>query len=113
MEPNEGAPQEVNSVLSIYEQCSGKMINKDKSSILFSKNTDEGRKNTMKRIMDVEGLTGKYLGRPTCIGKGKEKNFHHIREKVWKKYTRMEGEILDKSREGNIDKSISTCNYSV
>lgn len=40
----------------------------------------------MNRIMgiNVEGLTRKYLGLPTYIGKGKAKNFSYIREKVWK-----------------------------
>ena len=40
----------------------------------------------MNRIMgiNVEGLTRKYLGLPTYIGKRKAKNFRYIREKVWK-----------------------------
>lgn len=38
MEASEGAAQEVNRILSTYEQCSGQMIKKDKSSIFFSKN---------------------------------------------------------------------------
>jgi hypothetical protein len=29
-------------ILSLYEDCSGQIINKDKSSIMFSKNTGEG-----------------------------------------------------------------------
>lgn len=99
MEASEGAAQEINRILSTYEQCSRQMINKDKSSIFFSKNTDEGRKNNMKRIMgiNVEGLTGKYLGLPTYIGKGKAKNFSYIREKVWKKIQGWKEKLLSKA----------------
>lgn len=39
MEANADSAQEVNRILNTYEAFSGQMINKDKSSILFSKNT--------------------------------------------------------------------------
>ncbi|KAM3255382.1 hypothetical protein ACQJBY_048596 [Aegilops geniculata] len=99
MEANEGAAQEVNRILSTYEQCSGQMINKDKSSIFFSKNMDEGLKNDMKRIMGInaKGLTRKYLGLPTYIGKGKAKIFNYIREKVWIKIQGWKEKLLSKA----------------
>jgi len=60
------------SILELYEQCSGQMINKSKSAILFSANAKESEKGQVKEILEVEKETmnGRYLGLPVHVGGG-------------------------------------------
>jgi hypothetical protein len=37
----EGDAQKLQEILHLYEECSGQMINKDKSAIMFSPNTGD------------------------------------------------------------------------
>ena len=62
------------------------MVNKDKSAILFSKNTSREEKREIMEIMNIstEGIKGRYLGLPPYIGKAKSSAFQYIKEKVWK-----------------------------
>jgi hypothetical protein len=50
---NEGNANYLQHVLQLYEQCSGKIINKDKSSILFSKNCGQRRKLEFMTALDL------------------------------------------------------------
>jgi hypothetical protein len=52
-EANERNAQTIRSILDTYEACSGQVINKDKSSILFSKNTKQEQKNKVTHIMNI------------------------------------------------------------
>lgn len=63
--------QAVNDILEKYEACSGQVINKEKSAILFSKNTNQRQKREMMDIMGItaEGLKGRYLGLPAYCWK--------------------------------------------
>lgn len=40
----EGDAQVLQDILDLYESCSGQMINKTKSAVLFSKNTNQVRR---------------------------------------------------------------------
>jgi hypothetical protein len=84
--PVEANAKEVKRILDTYEKCSGQMINRDKSSVLFSKNTKEQNKNRVKAILSFnkEGHSGRYLGLPVYIGKSKVKTFAYLKEKIWK-----------------------------
>jgi hypothetical protein len=50
---NEGNANYLRHVLQLYEECSGKIINKDKSSILFSKNCGQRRKLEFMTALDL------------------------------------------------------------
>ena len=53
------------------------MINRDKSSVLFSKNTSQLRKQTLLHLLGLqnEGQQGKYLGLPRYVGKARQACF--------------------------------------
>jgi len=57
-------------ILSLYEVCSGQMINKEKSSVMFSRNThDSVRRNFMDSLDIVsEAHNEKYLGLLVYLG---------------------------------------------
>jgi hypothetical protein len=60
----------VNELLETYCNASGQRINLEKSSIFFSKGCPEGRRQSVKNILNVpnETLNKKYLGMPSDIG---------------------------------------------
>lgn len=99
LEANEKNAQAVNDILEKYEVCSGQVINKDKSAILFSKNTNQRQKRQMMDIMGIteEGLKGRYLGLPAYVGKSKSKTFQYIKEKVWGKIQGWKEKLLSKA----------------
>jgi hypothetical protein len=73
-------------VLELYEACSGQKINKDKSSVLFSKNVKMQERGQVKQILQLssDAKTDRYLGLPIHIGRSKNKAFGYIKDKIWK-----------------------------
>ncbi|WP_219023752.1 hypothetical protein, partial [Escherichia coli] len=57
-----------------YESVSGQLINKQNSSISFSRKTPQSIKNQIKQILQIEkeGGVGKYLGLPEHFGRRKK-----------------------------------------
>lgn len=100
---NEDATQ-LKRILELYEQCSGQMISKDKSAILFSKNTRALCRGKVEEVLGItkETMNEKYLGLPVYIGRDKSKTFAFLKDKVWQ---RIQGwkEITVKGGQGNND----------
>ena len=82
-----GSAEHLRNVLSLYEDCSGQIINKDKSSIMFSKNTPAEVKSHLMRDLEIESEAGneKYLGLPVYMGRSKTQTFAYLKERVWKR----------------------------
>ena len=76
----------VESILQKYCAASGQRINKDKSSIFFSKGCSDMMKQEIKQTLDVqnEKLSGKYLGLPSDVGRTKEGSFKYLKDRIWK-----------------------------
>jgi hypothetical protein len=64
---------------------SGQRINKEKSSIYFSKGCSQFRHNVIKAILEVgsEALNERYLGMPTDVGASRYGTFKFLRDRVW------------------------------
>lgn len=99
LEANANNAKEVNNILEKYEACSGQMVNKEKSTILFSKNIKTRCRDVMKGILNIstEGLSARYLGLPAYIGKSKKKTFKYIKEKVWRRIQGWKEKLLSKA----------------
>jgi hypothetical protein len=87
MEANEASATAIKSILQEYEESSGQVINMEKSSVMFSRNTPRWGK---ERIMQVLGLGleahgGKYLGLPLYVGRSKARCFEYLKERIWKR----------------------------
>ena len=82
-----GSAEHLRNVLSLYEDCSGQIINKDKSSIMFSKNTPAEVKRHLMRDLEIESeaRNEKYLGLPVYMGRSKTQTFAYLKERVWKR----------------------------
>jgi hypothetical protein len=59
-------------------------INKDKSSIYFTKGCPRPRRNVIKAILEVsnEALNERYLGMPTDVGTSRYGTFKFLRDRV-------------------------------
>ena len=72
IQANEEDATKLQGVLDLYE-CSGQIINKDKSTIMFSKNIGSEHKVAVMRTMRInrESFSDKYLGLPIHVGSTK------------------------------------------
>ena len=74
-------------VLMDYERDSGQKLNKEKTSIFFSKNTSREVKEYVKERFEASVCQHheKYLGLPPLVGRGKRKAFNQIKDQVRRK----------------------------
>jgi hypothetical protein len=77
----------VQEILDTYCAASGQQVNREKSSIHFSKGFPNSKKEVIKTILDVsnESLSEKYLGMPTDVGKSKNGAFEYLKDRIWKR----------------------------
>lgn len=63
--------REANSILQKYAIGSGQIINKEKSAVMFSKNTQERQHREVMEALHLtnEAWSEKYLGLPVYIGR--------------------------------------------
>jgi hypothetical protein len=59
------------NILALYEDCSGQTINKEKSSVMFSRNTKSSQKNQLMAALSMtsKAQNKKYLGLPVYMGR--------------------------------------------
>jgi hypothetical protein len=71
--------------LDKYKEASGQKLNKDKTSLFFSRNTREERKREISQLSGLQFTRSydKYLGLPTFIGKSRVQAFKEIKDRVW------------------------------
>jgi hypothetical protein len=82
------SPQEwgnIQTILELYETTLGQKLNRDKTSILFNKNTLQIVKD---HLLTVVGVTPtncfeKYLGLPSMVGKSQVASFASINGRIW------------------------------
>ncbi|XP_042988623.1 uncharacterized protein LOC122316153 [Carya illinoinensis] len=83
-------------ILSIYERASGQVLNKEKSSIFFSKNTPLDNQHFILSIVGVKstGSFDKYLGLPAMVGRSTTAAFHSLIDRTWAKITNWKTKCL-------------------
>ena len=66
------------------------MINKDKTTLFFSHNTNDSARVAIQQALGVPAIQHyeKYLGLPSFVGRNKKACFTDIKERIWK---RMQG----------------------
>jgi hypothetical protein len=103
----------VHSVCKIFYLCmkiaQGGLLIRNKSSIMFSRNTKSVEKQELMSILDIgsEARNGKYLGLPVYMGRSKSKTFAYLKRQGMEEGPGLEGEATFKSRKRNSDKSSS------
>ena len=76
------------TLLECYESASGQVINRQKTSIFFSKNTRAEVKHDIQSMLGARIMEGckRYLGLPMAGGKSKVKTFKDLREKITNRF---------------------------
>ena len=104
--------QECGNVLKIleeYEEMLRQKINKEKTSLFFSKSTKDDMKEEIKNVLGVNEIRSyeKYLGLPSLVGRGKKASFNYIKDKVWRKLQGWEGKLLSQAGREVLIKAIA------
>ena len=88
--------QKLVDILNSYEVASEQKINTDKSSVFFSPNSPQEKKESILNILGPmqDSKHNKYLGLPTIIGKSKAQVFVKIKDRVAKKLAGWKGKLL-------------------
>jgi hypothetical protein len=82
---NGGDAKHLQDILDLYERCSGQMINKAKSAVLFSKNTRAAAKRAVcdKLQVEKETMNERYLGLPVHVGRSIGGTFAYLKDRIW------------------------------
>jgi hypothetical protein len=74
----------IQKAIEDYNRASGQLVNKQKSSVFFSLNTNEEVKMEVLNSLGIENeaLGAKYLGLPTAVGRSTKEAFEYIPERV-------------------------------
>ena len=86
-------------ILETYEGELGQKVNKNKTTIFFSKSTDEATKQEIEATLGLQEIVHfeQYLGLPSLVGRRKKEGFNFIKEKVWRKLQGWEGKLLSQA----------------
>ena len=91
-----GDVKTIQEILDKYEKASGQQINKQKTTLFFSKSASLDAKNQIKAFLGLPEIRAyeKYLGLPAVIEKNKRESLNYIKERVWGKLQGWKEKIL-------------------
>ena len=91
--------EKIQELLSCYEEASGQMVNKDKTTLFFSKNTDVHVQEVIKNSLGVPAIQHyeKCLSLPSFIGRNKKACFTQIKERIWAKMQGWKEKLLSQA----------------
>ncbi|KAL0014227.1 hypothetical protein SO802_001296 [Lithocarpus litseifolius] len=103
-----GDVKTIQEILDKYEKASGQQINKEKTTLFFSKFTSLVEKNQIKALLGLPEIRTyeKYLGLPAVVGKNKRESLNFIKERVWKKLQGWKEKILSQVRKEVLLKAV-------
>ena len=75
----------IQELLAYYETASGQVINKEKTTLYFNRNTNEVTQEAIKVALDVPAIRHyeKYLCLPSFVGRNRTACFTQIKERIW------------------------------
>ena len=100
--------QKVLEILSSYERVLGQKLNRDKTSLFFSKSTAFDMQNyimTEFGVFEVKHYED-YLGLPALVGRNKRAHFDKLKQCVWKGLQGWEGKLLSQAGREVLIKSV-------
>jgi hypothetical protein len=106
---SEGGAIEVQNVLNAYCKALGQRINRDKSSVFFSKGCPNSARQQVKSTLEVnnETLSEKYLGMPSDVGRSRNGSFKFLKDRLWKRILGWMEQLLSAGGKEILIKSIA------
>ena len=91
--------QAIQNILTSFEHASGQKINREKTTLFFSKAVSDEMK---REIIDFLGVAEikeyeKYLGLPAVVGKNKKASLNYVKERVWAKLQGWKERLLSQA----------------
>ena len=79
--------------------CLGQKLNREKTSIFFSKATSEGTREEISNFLGVPEVKeyATYLGLPVVVGRNKKVSLRYIKEKIWNKLQGWKEKLLSQA----------------
>ena len=104
-------------ILQDFEMALGQKMNKDKTSLFFSKNTPTETQESIKELFGAQVIKQheQYLGLPSLVGRGKKKAFNKIKDQVGKRIAGWKGKLLSSAGREALIKAVAqaTPTYSM
>ena len=104
-----GNAEEVQNILHIYELCSGQMINKEKSAIMFSRNTAADKREEVMNVLGItkETMNERYFGLPVHVGKSRSSVFGYLKDRVWQRIQSWKEILLSRAGKEVLIKAVA------
>ena len=89
----------IQSILYRYELASGQSINRVKTNVFFSSNTNPRTREAITNFLGIPVSQNYefYLGLPSLVGRAKKKSFSLIKERIWKKLKGWKESLLSQA----------------
>jgi hypothetical protein len=99
----------IQNILNQYENASGQQINRQKTTIFFSKSTPQRVQATIQNMLGVSAIKQyeRYLGLPSFIGRAKYSTFAQIKERVWSKLKGWKEKLISQAGREILIKSVA------
>ena len=100
---------QIQAILNEYEQASGQEINRQKTTIFFSKSTPQRDKEIIQDMLGVHAIKQyeRYLGLPSFLGRAKYSTFAQIKERVWSKLKGWKEKLMSQAGREILIKSVA------
>ena len=91
--------QAIQNILTSFEHASGQKINREKTTLFFSKAVPDEMKREIIEFLGVAEIKEyeKYLGLPAVVGKNKKASLNYIKERVWAKLQGWKERLLSQA----------------
>ena len=96
-------------ILQVYERALGQQLNRAKTSLFFSSNTNPSVQEEIKQRFGAQviGQHEKYLGLPSLVRRKRQNNFNDIKEKLVKKLAGWKEKLLSKASNEVLIKAVA------
>ena len=96
-------------ILQVYERALGQQLNRAKTSLFFSSNTNPSVQEEIKQRFGAQVIKQheKYLDLPSLVGRKRRNTFNDIKEKLVKKLARWKEKLLSKASNEILIKAVA------
>lgn len=104
-----GECEEILRVLQVYEESPGQQLNRTKTSIFFSRNTNRATKEAIRVQFGAQIIKSheSYLGLPSLVGHSKRNTFAQLKERVVNELARWKEKLLSNAGKEILIKAVA------